>query len=559
LPFFKEFLEIYQNSLKKGQNFIDPDFKPDLFSLIEKENSVRQENWSDFVWGRPKEFLEGKYHIFGSDQTEGGLMTSFRHRHFVDENAQEKNIDIDDIVQGELGDCYFLSSLSSLAENPIRIRNLFISKRINENSGIFCVNICHEGEWRAVYIDDYFPIHKDCSGLCFSKSKQGDNELWVPILEKAWAKLYGNYEKIEAGLTRDVLRDLTGAPTKVVWSDDPNLWIELLNGEAKDYIMTAGAIDAEQMKKVKMHEGMVVGHAYSLISVAEVLGYRLIKLRNPWGKGEWKGAWSDEDPIWAKISEEEKKAIGYNLEDDGCFFMDLDDFSQIYGDVQICMVEDENKYDSIKLRSTKKKGVYVEVDVLKDGDYCFTVLQPSIRKINLPSYDYGKSTIIVAKRNNDDLLFIDAKQIVHRENFVYCHGMKKGKYVIYCKVNYEGIEEGSFVLSSYGDDNVKFNIIPKEQNFLEKVYHSKAIKSNNAYEVFPNEGYGYYCFENKEEKLSKRRITINKLEGLRLKNKISNELKDNSFEIYVPGGSREIVIFRVEGKTFNVDLKEEQI
>lgn len=53
--------------------------------------------------------------------------------------------------------------------------------------------------------------------------------LQVLILEKAWAKLFGSYERIEAGLTREALRSLTGAPTSVVWTDCPEneLWEEI--------------------------------------------------------------------------------------------------------------------------------------------------------------------------------------------------------------------------------------------------------------------------------------------------------------------------------------------
>lgn len=35
----------------------------------------------------------------------------------------------------------------------------------------------------------------------------------VLLLEKAWAKIFGSYEKIEGGLPREVLHALTGAPT----------------------------------------------------------------------------------------------------------------------------------------------------------------------------------------------------------------------------------------------------------------------------------------------------------------------------------------------------------
>ena len=51
----------------------------------------------------------------------------------------------------------------------------------------------------------------------------------VLILEKAWAKIFGSYERIEAGLTREALKSLTGAPTAVVWTDCPEneLWDEV--------------------------------------------------------------------------------------------------------------------------------------------------------------------------------------------------------------------------------------------------------------------------------------------------------------------------------------------
>ena len=43
-------------------------------------------------------------------------------------------------------------------------------------------------------------------------SRANGEELWVLFLEKAYAKVYGAYDKIEAGLSGCALRDLTGAP-----------------------------------------------------------------------------------------------------------------------------------------------------------------------------------------------------------------------------------------------------------------------------------------------------------------------------------------------------------
>lgn len=40
------------------------------------------------------------------------------------------------------------------------------------------------------------------------------------------------------------------------------------------------------------------GHAYALMQAEEVEGRKFLRLRNPWGKFEWKGAWADGSPQW---------------------------------------------------------------------------------------------------------------------------------------------------------------------------------------------------------------------------------------------------------------------
>lgn len=50
--------------------------------------------------------------------------------------------------------------------------------------------------------------------------------------------------------------------------------------------------------------GLHGNHAYSLIQAAVVnkngLNVELVKLRNPWGRDEWKGDWSDNSPLWTE-------------------------------------------------------------------------------------------------------------------------------------------------------------------------------------------------------------------------------------------------------------------
>ena len=65
-----------------------------------------------------------------------------------------------------------------------------------------------------------------------------------------------------------------------------------------DYRDTDGPSGEQMLER----EGLVAGHAYSLIQAREVrehgrvgagagATFRLVQLRNPWGTFEWKGRW----------------------------------------------------------------------------------------------------------------------------------------------------------------------------------------------------------------------------------------------------------------------------
>lgn len=46
----------------------------------------------------------------------------------------------------------------------------------------------------------------------------------------------------------------------------------------------------------------------------------LIRIRNPWGTFEWKGAWSDNSKEWRLLSEDEIERLGLTFEADGEFW-----------------------------------------------------------------------------------------------------------------------------------------------------------------------------------------------------------------------------------------------
>lgn len=73
-------------------------------------------------------------------------------------------------------------------------------------------------------------------------SRANGPELWVMLLEKAFAKLAGCYDMLRGGLAYEALMDLTGCPTSSYSIEDtpPNELWELLEREDKnDNIMSA--------------------------------------------------------------------------------------------------------------------------------------------------------------------------------------------------------------------------------------------------------------------------------------------------------------------------------
>ena len=66
----------------------------------------------------------------------------------------------------------------------------------------------------------------------------------------------------------------------------------------------------KNQEKIEKIDGVILSHAYTLISAHTVMnGVKLLKLRNPWGKDEWTGAWSDKWTGWTSELKRELKVV----------------------------------------------------------------------------------------------------------------------------------------------------------------------------------------------------------------------------------------------------------
>ena len=108
-----------------------------------------------------------------------------------------------------------MAVLSSLAEFPDRVSALFYTKEIN-NAGIYLVRFFVNGTETPVIVDDYLPCKN--GRPVFASSR--DDELWVSVLEKAWAKLHGTYARTEGGLPCFACSHLVGVPSESILHDE---------------------------------------------------------------------------------------------------------------------------------------------------------------------------------------------------------------------------------------------------------------------------------------------------------------------------------------------------
>jgi calpain-15 len=94
------------------------------------------------------------------------------------------------------------------------------------------VRLCHNGEWKTVILDDMFPCD---ANNCLLNTQAIRKQLWVPLIEKAMAKLNGSYEALVAGQTVEGLAALTGFPCEAIRLDESKtndmdmIWARLLS------------------------------------------------------------------------------------------------------------------------------------------------------------------------------------------------------------------------------------------------------------------------------------------------------------------------------------------
>ncbi|XP_046499729.1 calpain-10 isoform X1 [Equus quagga] len=310
--------------------FQDAAFPASDSSLFSSFSTPLAQFREDITWRRPQEICAAP-------------------RLFPD-NPQEGQV-----KQGLLGDCWFLCACAALQKSRHLLDQVSVTVQVippgqpgwldQTYRGSFTCRIWQFGRWVEVTIDDRLPCLT--GRLCFSRCQRED-VFWLPLLEKAYAKIYGSYEHLWAGQVADALVDLTGGLAErwnlkdlVRTSDrqdrpggsEHRTCRQLL--DLKDRCLISCSVLSPRAGATELGEF----HAFIVADLRELQGRAgqsilLLRIHNPWGRRCWQGPWKEGGPGWSQVDPADATELLSQLQE-GEFWVEEEEFLREFDEVTV--------------------------------------------------------------------------------------------------------------------------------------------------------------------------------------------------------------------------------
>jgi hypothetical protein len=205
--------------------------------------------------------------------TTGTTYTNFSNHPLFASNGPTQ----DDIRQGYVGDCYYLSTLAAIAKvDPMRIEQSVVQLA----DGTYVAQIYKGSQIDYVHVDGALPTWSNGSPVYANFGQQGS--MWVAVMEKAFADVRSganSYASLNSGWMDESFSTFGLASTGFYsFSSSAQLVSTIQSQLAANKAVTIG-INAPELGAP-----LIGDHAYEVVgTVADPKGGTDVVLRNPWG------------------------------------------------------------------------------------------------------------------------------------------------------------------------------------------------------------------------------------------------------------------------------------
>ncbi|XP_073995012.1 calpain-B-like isoform X2 [Rhodnius prolixus] len=298
----QDYNKLKEQCLSRATLFEDPEFPANDSSIFLNESNYP----NPIVWKRPGEIVEDP--VFN--------VRTFSRQDVAQEESKASS--------------WYLSVLTLLSLNKQLLNQVIPESQSFEDdyAGIFHFRFWQYGHWVDIVVDDRLPTHQ---GQLIYARLSNQSRFWSLLLEKAYAKLLGAYEKLHFGLVTEALEDFTSGLVEEYTLNDkevkvPNdLYEIMLKAQEKSSLMFCSVPwEAKEL----LSQGLKPGRYYCITRVhrLEVVTaartYNLLRLFDPQGgKSEWRGEWSVYWPEWKNIPEQNKEELALFSDHDGEFWI----------------------------------------------------------------------------------------------------------------------------------------------------------------------------------------------------------------------------------------------
>jgi len=234
---------------------------------------------------------------------------------FLPSAKDENNEAAKSLLQGALGNLWFINALTTLTVDFDVLKKLLVSDKYAKR-GLYTFRFFKNSKWRYIHIDDRIPCTR--SGLPYFTNCKDNNFTYAMLLEKAYSKLHGCYENLTGGKVEEALKDLTDTTVMAINMSElqgekgipegnkEGPLFDLLNKcMVNKYIMSA-SLNQIRNKDMSTITGLLPTHTYPIVGFDSFYApptelcdgeqVSLITIKLPWTEGgKLKGNWSFND------------------------------------------------------------------------------------------------------------------------------------------------------------------------------------------------------------------------------------------------------------------------